>query len=168
MEKQWHAIYVNSRAEKKVGEELHSKNIEAYVPLVKTMRQWSDRKKMIEIPLINGYVFVHINEMQHDSVLRIKGVVSYVRSEGRKAVIKEVEIDRLKQLVGLGYHLEASGIEREYKQGDKIKINSGALKGFEGYISGTRENGVLEVLLESIGQCIKVTLPKEIVTTYLN
>jgi len=43
--KNWHALYVSSRTEKKVMQTLLSKNIEAYVPLVKTMRQWSDRKK---------------------------------------------------------------------------------------------------------------------------
>ena len=59
--KHWHAIYVCSRSEKKVCENLNKKNIEAYVPVVKTIRQWSDRKKKIELPLINGYVFVRIN-----------------------------------------------------------------------------------------------------------
>lgn len=165
--KQWHAIYVKSRTEKKVGEELACKNIEAYVPLVKTMRQWSDRKKMVEQPLINGYVFVRIEEKDHDRVLQTKGVVSYVRSEGKKATIRQVEIDRLKQLVELGYQLEARGIDRTFNPGDKIKVNSGVLKGLEGYVSANHEKGVIEVLLESIGQCIKVTLPKEIVITML-
>jgi transcription antitermination factor NusG len=59
--KYWHAIYVSSRAEKKVCENLSNKNIEAYVPVVKTIRQWSDRKKKIELPLISGYVFVRIS-----------------------------------------------------------------------------------------------------------
>jgi transcription antitermination factor NusG len=163
LEKHWHAIYVKSRTEKKVAEELNSKGVEAYAPLVKTMRQWSDRKKMVEFPLLNGYVFVHINEKEHDEVLQTRGVVSYVRSEGKKARIRQVEIDRLKQLVELGYQLEARGIDKNYVPGDRIKINSGVLKGLEGYVSGNRENGVIEVLLESIGQCIKVTLPREIV-----
>ena len=60
-ERKWHAIYVNSRSEKKIGDLLLSKSIEAYVPLTKTMRQWSDRKKMVELPLLNGYVFVNIS-----------------------------------------------------------------------------------------------------------
>jgi transcription antitermination factor NusG len=146
-----------------VGEELNLKNIEAYVPLVKTMRQWSDRKKMVELPLLNGYVFVHINEKEHDKVLQTRGAVSYVRNEGKRAKIRQNEIDRLKQLIELGYQLEARGIDKNYVPGDRIKINSGVLKGLEGYVSGSRENGVIEVLLESINQCIKVTLPKEIV-----
>ncbi len=160
--RKWHAIYVSSRSEKKIGETLISKNVDAYVPVTKTMRQWSDRKKMVELPLLNGYVFVNIVPQEQDKVLQTKGVVNFVRSEGKIAAIREEEINRLKQLVELGYHLEASGITRTYKEGDKIKINSGALKGIEGYVVESRENRQIEVLLESIGQCIRVRLPKEI------
>ena len=58
MKKNWHAIYVASRQEKKVLEALLNKKIEAYLPLIKTLRQWSDRKKLVEFPLMPGYVFV--------------------------------------------------------------------------------------------------------------
>ncbi len=141
---------------------LINKGIEAYVPIVKTMRQWSDRKKMVELPLLNGYVFVNITNTENDKVLQTRGVVNFVRSEGKIAVIREIEIDRLKQLVALGYHLEANGINKEYKEGDKVKITSGVLKGIEGYVVDAGENKQIEVLLESIGQCIRVKLPNEL------
>jgi transcription antitermination factor NusG len=162
LEKNWYAIYVSSRAEKKIGETLQSKGIEAYVPLVKTMRQWSDRKKIVEIPLLNGYVFVKINQHQSDNVLQIKGVVNFVKIEGKTALIREEEIGRLRQLVELGYQLEAGGISKSYNPGDKVRINSGALCGLEGYVIDTSSGKNLEVLLESIGQCIRVRLPKDI------
>lgn len=161
-QKKWNAVYVSSRAEKKIGELLTGKAIEAYVPIVKTMRQWSDRKKMVEMPLLNGYVFVKITSAENDKVMQTKGVVNFVRSEGKIAIIRDVEIDRLKQLVQLGYHLEVSGIDREYKEGDKVKITSGVLKGIEGFVVGASENKQIEVLLESIGQCIRVKLPNEL------
>lgn len=162
MEKFWHALYVSSRTEKKISETLQARNIDAYVPIIKTMRQWSDRKKMVELPLMNGYVFVKISPLENDKVLQTKGVVNFVRSEGKIAVIRELEIDRLKQLVDLGYQLEAEAINKTYKEGDKIKITSGALKGIEGYVVESKENRQIEVLLESIGQCIRVKLPKEL------
>jgi len=162
MEKKWHALYVNSRAEKKISENLQARGIEVYIPIIKTMRQWSDRKKMVEIPLINGYVFVKILPAENDKVTQTKGVVNFVKSEGKIAVIREIEIDRLKQLVDLGYHLEASTITKTYKEGDKVKISSGALKGIEGYVVESKENKQIEVLLESIGQCIRVKLPREL------
>ncbi|MDP1801673.1 MAG: UpxY family transcription antiterminator [Bacteroidota bacterium] len=165
--KNWRAIYVSSRTEKKIGETLNAKGIEAYVPLVKTMRQWSDRKKMVELPLLHGYVFVKTDLHENDKVMQTKGVVNFVRSEGKIAVIREIEIDRLKQLVALGYHLEAHGINKKYKEGDRVKITSGVLKGVEGYVVDAGENKQIEVLLESIGQCIRVKLPKEILVNII-
>lgn len=162
MDKVWNAIYVSSRAEKKIAENLVAKNIEAYVPIIKTMKQWSDRKKLVELPLMNGYVFVKISAAENDKVMQTKGVVNFVRSEGKIAVIRDIEVNRLKQLVDLGYQLEAEAISKTYKEGDKVKITSGALKGIEGYVIESGENKQIEVLLESIGQCIRVKLPKEI------
>lgn len=158
----WYAIYVNSRAEKKVAEHLIEKNIEAYVPIIKTMKQWSDRKKMVELPLLNGYVFVKIDLKEKDKVAQTKGVVNFVRHCGEIAKIREQEITQLKQLVELGYHLEASDFKKEYKQGDKVKISSGALKNIEGFVTENKEGRFIEVLLDSIGQVIKVKLPEEL------
>jgi transcriptional antiterminator RfaH len=94
--------------------------------------------------------------------MQTKGVVNFVRSEGKIAIIRDLEIDRLKQLVELGYHLEANGINKKYKEGDKVKISSGVLKGIEGYVVEASEKNQIDVLLESIGQCIRVKLPKEL------
>ena len=164
-ELQWYAVYVNSRAEKKVMEQLLMKGIEAYVPLVKTLRQWSDRKKWVDIPLLNGYVFVKISSIYLEKVLQTKGVVNFVRYCGELAKIRDVEIMRLKQLVELGYQMEASPINKKYAEGDKVIITSGALKNMEGYITEAKEGKFIEVLLDSIGQVIKVRLPKEILMT---
>jgi len=158
----WCAVYVNSRSEKKVAESLLQKHLEAYVPLVKTMRQWSDRKKLVELPLLNGYVFVKILPAQMDMVLQTRGVVAFVKSEGKVAVVREVEIARLRQLVELGYQMEVVGVNRNYRAGDKVKITSGALRGMEGVVHNQQGSKVIEILIESIGQCIRVKLPQDI------
>lgn len=162
--KVWRAIYVASRQEKKVNELLGKKGVESYVPLIKTMRQWSDRKKMVELPLLNGYVFAYITPQEQEKTLQTKGVVNFVRIEGKIATVRNSEIDQLKQLVELGYQMEATGIKRNYKEGDKIKITSGALKNIEGYVLNTSDGSLLEIVLESIGQSIKVRLPEEIIS----
>jgi transcription antitermination factor NusG len=160
----WHAIYVKSRTEKKVMMRLEDKGIEAYAPMVKTIRQWSDRKKKVELPLINGYVFVFIEPRDHEKVLQTAGVVNFVRSEGKIALVRPIEIERLKQLCTLGYQMESQAISRRYNEGDKVKIQSGPLKGLEGFVTTHREYRDIEVLLESIGQCIRVRLPQEILS----
>jgi transcription antitermination factor NusG len=160
--KHWHALYVSSRTEKKVMQSLLSKNIESYIPLVKTMRQWSDRKKMVEFPLINGYVFVNISALEIDKTLQTKGIVNFVRQSGKIAVIREVEINRLKQLVDLGYQIESDASYSELEIGYKVKITSGPLKNIEGFIINKFNDKYLFVQLESIGKSIKVKLPEDI------
>jgi transcription antitermination factor NusG len=161
-QKIWYALYVSSRQEKKVQDTLLHKGIEAYVPMVKTMRQWSDRKKMVELPLFNGYVFVHITSQENEKVIQTKSVVNFVRAEGKICPIREIEIDRLKQLVALGYQMEVNAINYQYKEGEKVKIVSGALKNIEGFVIENKEGKFIDVLLESIGQSIRVKLPREI------
>ena len=161
-QKKWYALYVSSRQEKKVQESLLHKGIEAYVPIVKTMRQWSDRKKMVELPLLSGYAFVKIQGSENERVVQTKGVVNFVRAEGKIAVIREVEIDRLKQLIELGYQIEVNEIHKKHEKGNKVKITSGVLKGLEGIVVDSKEGKFIDVLLESIGQSIRVKLPEEI------
>jgi transcription antitermination factor NusG len=166
--KNWHALYVSSRQEKKVFERLLQKGIETYLPILKTMRQWSDRKKMVELPLLNGYIFVNITNSENDKTLQTPGVVNFVRAEGKIAKVREVEIDRLKQLIDLGYQMEVNGLKHNYKEGDKIKITSGALKNIEGFVVQNKVGRYIDVLLESIGQSIRVKLPQEILIPIKN
>jgi transcription antitermination factor NusG len=161
--KKWHALYVASRQEKKVNQSLLEKGVEAYVPLLKTMRQWSDRKKMVELPLLNGYVFVRISNQETDRVLQTKGVVSFVRSEKKIAIIRDSEIARLKQLIELGYQMEAGTAHHTYKENDKIKITAGPLKNIEGYVIEDKAGRSIDILLESIGKVVRVKLPREII-----
>jgi len=100
--------------------------------------------------------------------LQTRGVVNFVRHCGQLAGIREVEILRLKQLVELGYQMETSPLTKVYSEGDKVKITSGALKNMEGYITEAKEGKFIEVLLDSIGQLIKVRLPKELLIEVVN
>jgi transcriptional antiterminator RfaH len=81
----WYAVYTRSRFEKQVLKGLQDQGIEAYLPLIKTVRQWSDRKKTVEVPLFSSYVFVHIDRRFYDQVLQTMGVVKYISFEGKTA-----------------------------------------------------------------------------------
>ena len=61
--KKWYAIYVKSRHEKVIFSELQKKGIESSLPLMTTIRQWSDRKKKVEVPLFRSYLFVKIVQL---------------------------------------------------------------------------------------------------------
>jgi transcription antitermination factor NusG len=99
----WYAIYVNVRHEKKVVQKLTDLGITAYTPFVKKMQQWSDRKKMVEFPMINGYVFVNVEKDEKEMVIKCPGVFSFIKFDGTEAKIQDDEIEILKSIEELLY-----------------------------------------------------------------
>ncbi len=161
MEKKWNAIYVASRQEKKVFDVLQKKGIQSYLPLVKTLRQWSDRKKMVEFPLLPGYVFVCLtNESQKLLVQQTKGVVNYVYSNGKIGVVYQNEIESLQNLIRLGYHLESFPSSQRIQKGDRIQISSGPLKNLEGIVIEENNEEFFQIFLEGIDFNVRVKLPE--------
>ena len=78
-EKYWYAVHVRSRHEKKVHQLFEGKGIESSLPLIKTARKWSDRKKKVEIPLFRGYVFIKIDVGRDKlNILKTDGVVKFI------------------------------------------------------------------------------------------
>ena len=104
----WKVVYVLPRSEKKVGRILEERGIENYVPIKREKRQWSDRMKWVELPLINGYVFVRPEALQRDEVLQVSGVLHYVRYNGADAVIRDIEMETLKSIASKGYFVETA------------------------------------------------------------
>jgi len=159
----WYALYTKSRAEKKVCEELRKKGIEAYLPLRKELRQWSDRKKWVETPIINSYIFIRIQMSEYRRVFESQGVVSYVSRQGKAVVIPDHEIEAMKRTVqsNLSFNVEASTICK----GQTITIASGPLKGITGEvleIQGTRK---FFMRISHIGYTLVVTLDDEATKT---
>lgn len=139
MKKQWFALYTKSRAEKKVHQELSDLGFEVYLPLIKTLRQWSDRKKKVELPLIPSYVFVKVNEKEAREVLEVYGAVAYITFEGKKVPIPESQMTDMKRIVEHDVPVEASA--ENIQQGDKVRIVTGPLRKMLGEvveISGKR------------------------------
>jgi transcription antitermination factor NusG len=125
------------------------------------MRIWSDRRKKVEMPLFNGYLFVRPTAMQRDAVLQQPGAVAYVRYNGQAARVGDNEIDTIRSLIACGYDLEASGIDAGTAPGTQVRITQGPLSGFEGEIVHTSGSQYFIIALHSIEQNIRVKLPAE-------
>src|SRR6266852_5926070 len=93
----WYALYTKPRWEKKVADLLSAKDIESYCPVNRVYRQWSDRKKMISVPLFTGYVFVNIDEKRQVAVRSTTGVINFVYWLNKPAVIQDEEIALIKK-----------------------------------------------------------------------
>jgi transcription antitermination factor NusG len=95
---QWYALYTEPRHEKKVADRLLKLGVEVYCPLVTQIKQWSDRKKKVEVPLLPSYVFVKLEESNRDIVFQVSGVVRYLFWLGKPAIIRNEEIQHLNQV----------------------------------------------------------------------
>lgn len=159
----WKALYVASRSEKKVAARLTELGIETYLPLKKEKKQWSDRKKIVITPLINGYVFVHIHGNQREDVFKAQGVIQFVRYNGADAVIKDDEIQVLRDIEEKGYHAEAGTLEK-FEAGERAIIKHGRFKGMSGFVERASGREIYTLHLESIGFSVKVNLPTEVLS----
>jgi transcription antitermination factor NusG len=156
--KNWHAVYIRSRSEKKVLIELVFQGIEAYLPLQRKLRQWSDRKKWVEVPLISGYIFVCITRKEYDKVLRTNGVVTYVRFEGKAAVIPDVQIEYIKKMLShSGISIEVSS--QQFIPGDKVEVTVGPLIGLTGTLVSFKGKKRVAVQIEQLNLSLMVDLP---------
>lgn len=154
-------IYVNSRAEKKVAERLHDKGIQVYVPLKRERKQWSDRLKWVESPLINGYVFVKPENLQRDKVLEVPGVLQYVKYNGTDAIVREIEIEALRSIESKGYFVEGH-FGSDLKAGDEAVIQAGPFKGLRGSVQIAGDNDVYTVIIDSIDFSLSLHVPREV------
>ncbi len=129
--KKWYVVYTKSRAEKKVEAELSVQGVECFLPLQKKLRQWKDRKKWVEIPLLSGYCFVHITRREYDKVLQDANVVCYVTFEGKAAVIPDEQIEYLRKMLSQ-YDFEVKVTHENFKPGKKVEIIEGPFVGIRG------------------------------------
>lgn len=161
--KNWHVIYTRSRAEKKVLAELDKQGIESFLPLQKKLRQWKDRKKWVETPLISGYCFVNIDRKQYDLLLQTDNVVCYITFEGKAAIIPQNQIDSLKKLTRQS-EFEIAVTQDNYKPGQKVEIIAGPLIGLQGELIKCQNRKRFIIRIDQINTVFSVEVSAENIT----
>ena len=158
MDKQWHVLYVKSRTEKKVFQSFREKGAEIYLPLQRKLRQWSDRKKLVEVPLFPGYIFINLSRIDYDNALKMNNVVCCVTFGGKAAIVKDQDIEKLKQI------LEQDKIQVELTTenlslGDKAEILSGPLMGLKGELVEFKGKKKVGIRIRQINYTVMVEIP---------
>lgn len=143
----WYVLYTKPRYEKKVTAKLQDLGFVVYCPLVTLVKQWSDRKKKIQQPLLPSYVFVQLEEDQRNQVFQVAGVVRYLYWLGKPALVRDEEIATLRSwLLNDSFKLEISKLER----GSKIAIKEGIFSGMDATVKEQRGKKV-HLIIESLG-----------------
>lgn len=161
----WYAIYVKSRHEGVAYGQLQKKGVESYLPLVMKSRQWKDRRKMVEFPLFPGYLFVRVSPVPSEfvNVLKAKGVVSLICGEqGSPLPVPDREIDSLKIMMENGSNVD---IYPSLKEGVRVMVRKGPLKGACGVIISKEGGYMLVVNIDILGRSIGVKVCAEDIDT---
>lgn len=149
----WHVIYTKSRNELKVAARLERLGLEVYCPTTTQVRQWSDRKKKIKVPLFSCYVFVKLDSGNRNMVFEVPGVVRFLFNLGTYAVVKESEIQTIREWNNPKEHCTL--VTEGLTPGDLVYIASGAFKGHEAIIKDLGRNK-LKLLLPDLGFSVSV------------
>ena len=117
----WYILYTLPRFEKRVKERLESNGVVCYLPLHRCPRVWSDRVKMVDIPLFSSYIFVRCKSHEIMPLIHVNGVVRVVFYDGHPAIVRQLEIDAIRQFI------EAAK-EKVLCTGDEVEILTGSMK----------------------------------------
>jgi transcription antitermination factor NusG len=117
--KKWYVLYTKPRHELKVLQALVKIGLEAYTPTKVETRQWSDRKKKIEVPLLPSMVLVSIEEKKLNIVFNINGVVRYLFQNGKRAVVLEEEVVAMQNYLNQKYAIPP---EQQLKVGSTVTV----------------------------------------------
>jgi transcription termination/antitermination protein NusG len=142
---QWYAIRVRPRFEKKAESQLHKKGIETFLPLLRQVRWWSDRRKMVEVPLFSGYEFVHVHLSPNERlrVLQTAGVMNFVGFTAGATPVKDEQLESLRRLLATTNNCCMHPFLRS---GQKVRIRGGSLNGVEGILQeNVRDHLVLSI-----------------------
>ena len=147
-EKKWFALYTRARWEKKVSEILTRRKIENYCPINKVVRQWSDRKKIVQEPLFTSYVFVRASDFDVKLLKQVQGVINFVYWLGKPAVVRDSEIDAIRDF--LAEHVNIRLKKTPINANDTVQVLGGPLMDLEGQVI-TVKSRTVKIALPSLG-----------------
>lgn len=151
----WFAVHTRSKCEKKVATQLGERQINCFLPTVKEVHLWSDRRKVIDQPLFPGYVFVRIpaEDSTRVTVLRTNGVASFVGNQGQGIPIPDSEIENIQVLLSSKVPFEPYPFLRV---GQKVRIRGGYLDGVEGILAAKNSDRSVVISVDLIQRSLAV------------
>ena len=142
----WYALRTRSRHEKRVQEQLQSRGMDPFLPLVERWRQWKDRRKLVAFPLFPGYCFARFPVTDRVAVLSTQGVVQIVGNQNGPIAVPESEIESVRRLVTGTLPYDPHPYLDE---GMAVEVIRGPLTGLRGVLvrKGTRARLVVRITL---------------------
>lgn len=154
----WYPLRTKFKHEKTAFKNLSKAGYEVYLPLTKSIRKWSDRKKIIEVPLIPTYIFAYLSYNQLHKVLDLPWVTRYITFNGKPATIREKDILLMKKALDANTEIEI--IDGIIEEGTTIKLISGPFNGYEGKVLDYKSKKNIVIQLGDIQKSLLITVEK--------
>ena len=153
----WYALLTQARHEKMVAHRLNERGIASFLPLVRQLRRWRNRKIKVELPLFSCYVFAHLQPTNEERLraMRIDGVFSLVGPRGVGTPVPDDQIDAVRRLVERNL---AYGVYPFLRVGQRVRIRSGALDGLEGILVSRNGESKLVVSIDAIERSLAICI----------
>jgi transcription antitermination factor NusG len=161
----WYALRVRPRREKLVMGAIGGKEYEVFLPLHRKTRKWSDRTKVLDLPLFPGYVFCRGNLSRQPRLVSTPGVIGILTFGGTPAVISETEIDALRAVIRSGAFVEPWQYVRE---GERVRVCKGSLAGLEGILVRTKSDCRVVLSVETLCRSVAVEVNRDSVAPLLS
>lgn len=156
-EQHWYAVYTRARHEKVVAALLRQKAVATFLPFLSQEHRWSDRRKVVEVPLFPGYTFVRIAATPGARlrVLQTAGVVSLVGNGHIGVPIPDKQIEDIQTVLA---HRVPCAIFPLLRVGQRIRVRGGCLDGIEGLLVRFKGERSLVISVQAVLQSIAISL----------
>lgn len=131
----WYAVHVRAKYERKAADALLSKGYECLLPSYRERRKWSDRTKVIELPLFPGYVFSRFDVEKRLPILKTPGVIAVAGIGRIPQPLDAHEIEQIQRVTAADAPAQPWPF---FKIGERVRIISGPLMGVEGLLAQRR------------------------------
>jgi transcriptional antiterminator RfaH len=154
----WHVIYTKSQHEKKVLTDSKSLCVDSYLPLIKSVRYWSDRKKIIDLPLFPNYIFLKLATSKVLKVLDHPSIIGFVKVGNEFVTLPDEQIQsiRLIESKEMDYFVKKNC----FTKGKVIQVKCGPLKGLIGEVVNCDKKTYFTIVLKHINNAIFVRLDR--------
>jgi transcriptional antiterminator NusG len=156
---QWFAVWTRSRQEKVSAAMLGALGVPYFLPLKSEVRQWSDRKQTVRVPLFSGYLFVRIDHTgdRRLQVLKTPGIAGFVGNQTGPLPVPDQQIEDIR--IVLETRAECS-VFPLLDEGDYVRVVRGPLTGIEGKLIRTNHSSRLSISIEMIHSSLLVSISR--------
>lgn len=134
------------------------RGISCYLPLIRTLRQWSDRKKWVELPLFSSYIFVFSKASELYKIHSVPGAIKFVSFEGQPVEIPEQQIENIKWI--LSTDIYSQPLAEKIPYGATVEIIKGPLRGLRAEMVQYNNRRKIILRVDQLNQSVEIQIPE--------